>query len=266
MTEKLLLSLSKELARETDLMEQHAAIPIARKLGDNRQRILSGVKTIGKMGDLEKIVAGEKILIERDLADHANSPRMETSLKEAKVGLETIETHIGLISNPEKYQAINESNSLKKMRDSRDLPLDGARQAFRAHQTRLGNLDVARLDINEKTIIQVRQQNIRIAEKLYIGRQEKALGIEPKEQIKPQQSVPTQAQYEKYAAQILAKLEANGIHPKSLAAIREGINQGIRERTQTPATEKSPSAVTPPTAKPPLARKPKQQDDPEIER
>jgi hypothetical protein len=185
-SEKLLSSLTKELARETDLMEQHAATPIAKNLGNNRQSILSKLKAIGKTGDLKTIITAEKILVEKDLADHTNSKKMDSSLKSAREGLETIETHIGMVDNPKEYQTVNKTNQLQKMRDSRDLPKDGARQAFRAHDTRLGNLDAARLDNTEKTIIQARQQNIRAAEKLYIGRQEQALGREPEARTKEQ--------------------------------------------------------------------------------
>jgi hypothetical protein len=178
---------------------------------------------------------------------------MASSLKEAQKGLETIEEHIGIVGNPTEYQTVNKSDSLKKMRDSRDLPKDGARQAFRSHDTRLENLDAARLDDTEKDIIQQRQRNIRIAEKLYIERQYKALGIEPREQGQPRAF--TQADYEKHAAKFLAQLEAKGMTPKNLAAIREGINKGIIEKTKTHTTEK-----------PTTPRKLASRDEPEIER
>ncbi|GHT82940.1 hypothetical protein AGMMS49543_08890 [Betaproteobacteria bacterium] len=70
---------------------------------------------------------------------------------------------------------------LPKLRDSHDLPLDGARTAFRSHRTRLSNYDRSRSDDLEKSIIQARQHNLRIAEKSYIERQEHALGLEPED-------------------------------------------------------------------------------------
>jgi hypothetical protein len=178
MMNKLLLSLSKDATRETVLMEQHGATPLAEEINETREAMLSKLRAIGKSGSLETIIAAEKILVEKDLADHTNSPKMASSLKSAKEALETIENHINMVGKPTKYQTVNETNQLQKMRDSRDLPKDGARLAFRAHDTRLGNLDTARLDDHEKVIIQARQHNIRIAEKIYIDRQEKALGRE----------------------------------------------------------------------------------------
>ncbi|GHT83165.1 hypothetical protein AGMMS49543_09680 [Betaproteobacteria bacterium] len=179
MTDILLLSLANASAAETNLMAEHGATPLAKKITTTRQGMLADLKAIGATKDLEKIIEAEKILVNRDLTDHTNSPKMASSLKEAQNGLETIEAHIGIVGNPAEYQTVNKSDSLKKMRDHRDLPKDGARQAFRSHDTRLENLDAGRVSDTEKNIIQQRQKNIRIAEKEYINRQYKALGIEP---------------------------------------------------------------------------------------
>jgi hypothetical protein len=90
--------------------------------------------------------------------------------------LESIETNRGLLAEPKRYKEVDASNAQRKLRDANDLPLDGARIAFRSHIARLGNYDKSKSDDHEKAIIQARRQNIRMAEKLYIGRQEKALG------------------------------------------------------------------------------------------
>ncbi|MDR1350574.1 MAG: hypothetical protein LBJ59_07350, partial [Zoogloeaceae bacterium] len=175
MTEKLLLSLANKSALETGLMAIHGATPVAQQLINTRNEILLDLKAIGKTGNLEKIVAAEKILVKRDLADHTNSKSMASSLNDALEELEAIQTHVEMVGDPKEYQRVNKTNAQHKMRDTRDLPLDGARHAFRSHNARLGNYDKARSDDHEKAIIQARQQNIRIAEKFYIGRQEKAL-------------------------------------------------------------------------------------------
>ncbi|MDR1350768.1 MAG: hypothetical protein LBJ59_08365 [Zoogloeaceae bacterium] len=185
MTEKLLLYLVKEIARETDLMEQHKITPIAKNLVDNRQNILSNLKAIGRSGNLETIIAAEKFLVENDIKDHANSKSMFSSLNDALEELRAVETHVEMVSDPKEYQRVNKTNAQHKMRDTRDLPKDGARHAFRSHDTRLGNLDRGRVDDHEKAIIQARRHNIRIAEKRYIERQEKTLGRELEEQPAP---------------------------------------------------------------------------------
>jgi hypothetical protein len=138
--------------------------------------MLSDLKDIGKSGKLESIVAAEKIVVGFDLEWHANSKSMESSLKTAREELEAIETNIGLVGDPKRYKDIDASHAQRKVRDDNDLPKDGARIAFRSHIARLKNYDKAKSDDHEKAIIQARRHNISIAEKLYIGRQEKALG------------------------------------------------------------------------------------------
>jgi hypothetical protein len=109
---------------------------------------------------------------------------MASSLNTAQEELEVIETNIGLMGNPEQYKVVNASIAQRKLRDAYDLPLDDARIAFRSHNARLVNYDKTKSDDHEKAIIQARRQNIRIAESLYIERQEKALGREHGAQAK----------------------------------------------------------------------------------
>jgi hypothetical protein len=181
MTAETLLSLSKRVAREKSITTELEATKLAQSRSKVRQDILSDLKGIGKSGSLESIVAAERIIVETELRDYANSKSMESSLKDALEELDAIETHIGLVGDLQKYQQVDASNAQHKLRDGRDLPKDGARHAFRSHDTRLGNYNKARSDNHEKSIIQARQQNIRTAEKLYIGRQEKALDRKPGE-------------------------------------------------------------------------------------
>jgi hypothetical protein len=176
MTEKALLSLSKRLARDQELTTEHASTRLAQLRNTNRQNMLSDLKGIGKSGSLENIITAEKSIIKFDLKWYANSKSMESSLKGALEELESIETNIGLLADTQKYQHVDVSFGQRKLRDGDDLPLDGARVAFRSHIARLGNYDKAKSDDHEKATIQARRQNIRIAEKLYIGRQEQTLG------------------------------------------------------------------------------------------
>jgi hypothetical protein len=114
---------------------------------------LEVLKEIGASGHLENIVAAEKFLVQFDLKEHANSKSMTSSLTTAQEELEAIETNIGLVADREKYLHVDASHAQNKLRDIRDLPLDGARIAFRSHHARLLNYDKARSDDHEKTII-----------------------------------------------------------------------------------------------------------------
>ncbi|GHU06510.1 hypothetical protein AGMMS50225_01610 [Betaproteobacteria bacterium] len=175
MTERLLLSLSQGLANGKLLVDEQSLLRLARRNDGIQQGILSDLKTIGKSGNLESIIAAEKSIVKFELNEYANSKSMVSSLQTALEELEAIETNIRLVAEPEQYPHVDASHAQRKLRDTHDLPLDGARIAFRSHHARLSNYDKSKSDDHEKAIIQARQQNIRIAEKIYIERQEKAL-------------------------------------------------------------------------------------------
>jgi hypothetical protein len=186
MTEKALSSLERRLAKDQVLTTESASARLAQRRNTNRQNMLSDLESIGKSGSLESMVAAEKTIVKFDLQWHANSKSMETSLKTARKELEAIETNIGLVGDPAKYKYVDASHVQDKVRDSNDLPKDGARIAFRSHISRLENYDKTKSDDHEKAIIRARQKNISAAEKLYIERQGKALGREPEAQRKEQ--------------------------------------------------------------------------------
>jgi hypothetical protein len=184
MREKLLLSLSQGLASGKVIVTEQKSTRLAQRNDEIQRSIFSDLKAIGESRSLETIVAAEKAIILFELKEYANSKSMESSLKTAKEELESIETNIGLAGDPAAYKYVDTSHAQRKARDGNGLPKDGARIAFRSHIARLRNYDKAKSDDHEKAIIRTRYQNISIAEKLYIGRQEKALGREPGEQRK----------------------------------------------------------------------------------
>jgi hypothetical protein len=183
--------LSQGLASVKSIATEQTLTRLAQRSGKFQQGILSDLGNIGKSGNLEDIVAAEKLIVKFDLKEYANSKNMASSLKTAQEELEAIEINIGLVGDPKRYKEIDLSHVQHKVRDSRDLPLDGARIAFRSHNARLVNYDKTKSNDHEKSIIQARRQNIRIAENLYIERQEKALGREHGAQAKQQSRTTT---------------------------------------------------------------------------
>ncbi|GAA5109994.1 hypothetical protein GCM10023261_13340 [Bartonella jaculi] len=108
---------------------------------------------------------------------YANSKAMISSLKTALTEMDVVKKHVVLVSDPIQYKVINEAYSLSKNRKG-GLPYDEARQAMASHYTRLGNLDKARLTSVEKSIIDVRRDNMKVMRKLYEKMQAKAIGID----------------------------------------------------------------------------------------
>ncbi|EJF82665.1 hypothetical protein [Bartonella rattimassiliensis] len=102
---------------------------------------------------------------------------MINSLKTALAEIDVIKYHVMIVSDHEKYDVINKGHSLPKHRKS-GLPYDEARQAMASHYARLGNLDKSRLTSIEKSIIDVRKNNVKVMQKLYEKMQAKAIGID----------------------------------------------------------------------------------------
>ncbi|GHU27085.1 hypothetical protein AGMMS50256_06040 [Betaproteobacteria bacterium] len=156
-----------------------------------QQGKITDLKAIGASGNLEKNIAAEKFLVDFELKEYANVSAAKTSLSNALDDLKIIGTNASQIKEPDRYKEVDLNMAKPKMRDGNDLPLDGARIASRSQITRLENDAKSRGSDNEKAINQARQKNMRVAEKLYIGRQEKALGREPgKPQINPKEQFP----------------------------------------------------------------------------
>ncbi|WP_246257386.1 hypothetical protein [Bartonella gabonensis] len=145
---------------------------MTKKLHSVRNDLRNHIRNVGKNGDLSLLIDTERSLVENDLLRYANSKAMISSLE---IGV--VKDHIKLISNPEKYDAINKGHSLSKHRKG-GLPYDEARKAMASHYTRLGNLDKARLTDIEKSIIDARRENIKAMQKLYEKMQTKAIGID----------------------------------------------------------------------------------------
>ncbi|WP_375703687.1 hypothetical protein [Bartonella sp. AD13SXNS] len=150
---------------------------MTKKLHDVRNDLCSYLRNIEKSGGLSLLIDTERSLVENDLLRYANSKAMISSLKTALMEIDIIKKHIILVSNPAQYKTVNEVHSLPKNRKG-GLPYDEARQAIASHYARLGNLDKSRLTSIEKSIIDVRKENMTIMRKLYEKMQAKVIGID----------------------------------------------------------------------------------------
>ncbi|MCL6230331.1 hypothetical protein [Bartonella bilalgolemii] len=149
----------------------------AKKLQSARNYLYNHMRDIGKSGNLLLLLEEERYIVANGLVKYGNSKSMISSLKTALIEIDTIRKHVAFLENPEKYQVINEAYNLPKNRKG-GLPYDEARQAMASHYTRLGNLDKSRLTSAEKSIIDVRRDNMKVMRKLYEKMQAKAIGID----------------------------------------------------------------------------------------
>jgi hypothetical protein len=176
MTGKLLAKTLDFLMTEGGLVRAQAKAKEAQKLRIARQSFLVHLKEVGKSGDLSLIVTTEKAIIKDELKNHANSKGMVSSLNAALAELTAIEKLLTIVDDKHEYGRVDQSHILPRNRE-KGLPLDEARQAFRSHYARLGNLEKARLSDDEKIVIEARRSNMRIAARHYTDAQAKTLGV-----------------------------------------------------------------------------------------
>ena len=165
------------LAFETALVEERDKTSASQRLAGFRNQLLLFIKESARGGNAERIVALEKTIIKNDLDRYSNSKPMADSLKAALNEFAVLERQLGMVDKPEQYKPVDAAYSLTKNRN-KGLPMDEARQSFRSHSARLGNLDKSRLDNTEKQIIDARRAALSAAERDYIKRQARTLGVE----------------------------------------------------------------------------------------
>ena len=174
---KTIEEIKKQMVLGATSVEEHREAPTAQAVTEFRQTLLTDVKAISTSGSAELIVAMEKALAQHDLEYYANSKTMIGSLNTALSEFAVIERQLAKVDDPAKYKATDQSFGLAKNR-SKGLPLDEARQAFKSHYARLVNLDKAPLDDLQKKLIEARKSGFHRAQKQYIERQARTLGVE----------------------------------------------------------------------------------------
>ena len=166
------------LLSDADRAKKHKEAPTARVVDASKHEILAWIKKTGASGNAELIVAMEKAIVEHELEYYNNHRLMKASLQTDLNELAAIEWQLGIVDDPTQYKHVNAAYSLPKSH-SQGLPLDEARQSFRSHIARLNNQAKAPLSDSAKEIIEIRKTATGAAEKDYIARQAKTLGVEP---------------------------------------------------------------------------------------
>ena len=194
------------LGLEAVAVERHRGVPRAEELVDARKVLIAHVKQIAVSGKGEWIIEMEKDFIQNDLEHYARADDKEMigSLNASLLGVAAIERKHRMVDNKEQYQRVNEEFSFPRNR-KQGLPLDEARQAFASHQARLGNYVKYRLEETEKQLVRERGKALSIAEKDYIARQAKTLGVELPQRAKPAQA---NSEPDKLSAREAAKRDA----------------------------------------------------------
>ncbi|KXU35883.1 hypothetical protein AXK11_04940 [Cephaloticoccus primus] len=175
MTKDSLAALDALLIEEEAVILDLRKTRLARRLAAKRRSLLTHIRDVARSGDLRLMVLTELAILKGDLLRYANSSEMARSLRRAIEELGAVLRHLNLITDPAKYSLIDQGHSLAKKREN-GLPLDDARLALGSHLTRLRNMDRARLEEEEKEIIDTRKALVAAALNGYVERQVRVLG------------------------------------------------------------------------------------------
>lgn len=130
--------------------------------------------------DIDFMLQDERLMLTHSLAFDANSPEEKSSLQTAIIQLdESRRCFEALLSDPLAYKK-NEATYSSKKKEA-GLPLDAARDFFRSHSTRLGNILSGKSLRIEKELIRQRKDNLHVVKDAYIEIQRKALNPEASE-------------------------------------------------------------------------------------
>ena len=119
--------LNRLLAAEEKAKEKIQNTEAAVELKRIQTNLLEHIREVGRGGDLGRIIATERAIVEGDLARYANSQPMVSSLKAAIEGIDAIESHIGIVDDKTRYLAVDRAHRLAKNR-KQGLPFESACQ------------------------------------------------------------------------------------------------------------------------------------------
>lgn len=133
------------------------------------------LKHIGKSNDIDTLLNSEKIILEFDLSNRANSLEETNSIKTALVQLADAQRAYKVVQDVNIYKEGTEAFSTRQREAG--LPMDAFREFIKSHTTRLTNRLSAPLPASEKNLLRQRKENLKVAKEPYIVLQRKALGM-----------------------------------------------------------------------------------------
>ena len=142
-----------------------AESPDGKRLGEFYQDRLKDLRDTGDEARIDDILALEKSHLTEELDKLASGKAQIASLEAGIEDIAIIESFLGHVRNTDRYRDFDSHFAQRKKNRRGNLPDDEARQCFRAHRTRLGNVDRAPLDEFQRQVLDLRRDNIAIAEK-----------------------------------------------------------------------------------------------------
>ena len=174
-SERILRNVDSHTA-EPFLRAGMAESPDGKRLGEFYQDRLKDLRDTGEEARIDDILALEKSHLVEELDKLASGKTQIASLEAGIEDISIIVSFLRHVRDADGYRDYDRKFAQRKKSRRGSLPDDEARQCFRAHRTRLGNIDRAPLDEFQRQVLDLRRGNIAIAEKAYVAMQEAVLG------------------------------------------------------------------------------------------
>ena len=161
-----------EEAAYLDVMEHGSSISTLHK---TQRKLLQELQKVGASGDLETILLAEVLILKNERRLYADKRVMKSSLDNALNEIEAAMLLVDQVKDPAAYKSVADIYFHSHKVLIRGLPNDGARLFFKSHDSRLTDLEKARLMGIDKELIGVRKTNLKKAWANYIELQKNAL-------------------------------------------------------------------------------------------
>lgn len=170
------INLIRLLSAGDELVEQRNS-HVEKAIKDNKISVLDSINAVKERGKAEDIIDCELSFSKHYWDNYINDKYMKGSIDNAIEGLSIIKKHLQIVDSKDAYEAVNSSYEKRANRKS-GLPYDEARQSFRGQIARLVNESKAVSTDVDKEILAARRSALFVAEKDYISRQAKTLGVD----------------------------------------------------------------------------------------
>ena len=179
-------SVSAEMRATVDFRKTWSS-KFARAMVKARTDLLPLLQEAAELRDIDLLLDIERDFMELELDHIAHARKNISSLNAGIRQIDAAIIMLGYVRYPAVYRWVGICYALSQdLIPNSDLPKDAAHKFFGSHRTRLGNVETGPLDESQTVLLDARNDNIKLARKLYIEMQRQALTVsEVREPARP---------------------------------------------------------------------------------
>ena len=178
--------------RATAYFRRTLSSEFARIMVEARTGLPPLLREVARLRDIRLLLRVERAFMELELEHIAHARKNISSLNAGIRQINAAITMLDYVGDPDEYHPVGFFYGLSEDL-VRELPKDAAHKFFGSHRTRLGNVETAPLDESQTALMDARNDNVKLARKLYIEMQRQALAVsEVREPAQPYAPEPEQ--------------------------------------------------------------------------